>query len=53
MSDIDDEDLPEVVAYTKYEWDCPECQYDNRSEMIGTEEECEGCGARVRIRDTM
>lgn len=49
----DDEELPEAVAYIKYEWDCPECQYDNRSEVIGYAEEFEGCGARVRIRETM
>lgn len=51
MSDdeYDEDELPTALAYPFYEWDCPECQYDNRVENLGETDECEGCGITVKL----
>jgi ribosomal protein S27E len=48
-----DEEL-EAVAYTKYEWDCPECGEVNATEFdpAGEVVECGDCGRSIRITET-
>lgn len=47
----DEEDLPTARSQTMYEWDCPECGETNDWRDIEPQgvEECESCGAKVRI----
>lgn len=49
-----DEDLPQVTAYTRYEWDCAECGEPNTTEHdpAGEEVECVCCDARARVGET-
>lgn len=51
-----DEDLPEVTAWIIYRWDCPECQDENelgQGMSPGDTEECDGCGAEVKVGDAL
>lgn len=44
----------EAVAWARYEWDCPACDFDNVEEHDpqGENLECQGCGASVHITGT-
>lgn len=44
----------EAVAYTRWEWDCPECDEVNTEEHdpTGATVECADCGSPVLITET-
>lgn len=49
-----EEDLQEVLAWTRYQWDCPGCQsvceigHDPAGEVV----ECDVCGVKARVAET-
>lgn len=47
-------DVNEATAYTKYEWDCPECSEVNscESDPSGETLECDDCGEPCYIGET-
>ena len=48
------DDLPEVVAYAKYEWDC-ECGEVNTEDHDpqGESVECDSCDAKSNVRESL
>jgi len=54
-TETDAEPVEEAIAYTRYEWDCPECGETNsglESDPAGTVQECDFCDAPIKIRET-
>lgn len=43
-----------VLAYTRYEWDCPWCSEVNteESDPAGEVVECDGCSERTLVSET-
>ena len=48
----DDDDMPEVYAYTVTRWDCPVCGEVQEATDADHDpvETCEECGEEVRVR---
>lgn len=46
------EEILEAIGYSITEWDCPACDFDNRTEgpCVGEEVECANCSRVVLLR---
>lgn len=51
---MDDDELPEINAYTSYSWDCLKCGDVNHSEYdpAGEEVKCENCDFQAKVVET-